>query len=321
MYSRIFNTEFNLAFFSPKKDQCDKCAAYHNADDEEKIKLQQEYDAHHIEKQLSRQEKTDDRSKINSLFKVACFDLQQVIPVPKGDVSSFYYKSKLSTYHFTICELNKPKIDNKNDKGIGEVYGYLWHKGEGNRVSIEIGPCLLHYLREQAENANSDNLEIVFYSDNCGGQQKNKFVISAFLYAVANFNIKSITHKFLVVGHTQNEGDAVHSIFEKQINRSLRSGPIYLPGQYASLIRTARKTGAPFKLIEMSYNDFYDLKSLTERTALNFNTNTEDEKFNFNDISVVKVEKTRRTTFNTNYHIQIHTKKSVSKTGHKLPKN
>ena len=41
----------------------------------------------------------------------------------------------------------------------------------------------------------------------------------------------------------------------------------------------------------MSYTDFYDLKLLTECTAVNFNTNTDGEKFDFNDISVVKVEK------------------------------
>ena len=146
-------------------------AVYLNANEKEKFELQQEYDAHQEEKQLSRKEKLDNRNSIRSSFKVACFDLQQVMPVPKGEVSAFYYKSKLSTYHFTIAELEKPKIEKNKDKGIGDVYGYLWHEGEGKRGSVEIGSCLLHYLREQAEKAESDNLEIVFYSDNCGGQQ------------------------------------------------------------------------------------------------------------------------------------------------------
>jgi hypothetical protein len=33
LYSRIFNTDFNISFFVPKKDQCSLCESYKNADD------------------------------------------------------------------------------------------------------------------------------------------------------------------------------------------------------------------------------------------------------------------------------------------------
>ncbi|KAJ8928719.1 hypothetical protein NQ314_018684 [Rhamnusium bicolor] len=39
MYSRIFNHEFNVSFFIPKKDQCDLCVEYSNSKPEEKLKL------------------------------------------------------------------------------------------------------------------------------------------------------------------------------------------------------------------------------------------------------------------------------------------
>ena len=112
------------------------------------------------------------------------------------------------------------------------------------RGANEIGSCLLHFLKEKAEETNSDDLELVLYSDNCCGQQKNKFIITLYLYAVANLKINAITHKFLVSGHSQNEGDAVHSLIEKNIKRALKSGPIYVPAQYATLIRTAKKWSA-----------------------------------------------------------------------------
>lgn len=35
-FNRIFNTDFNISFFVPKKDQCDVCECYKNANDEEK---------------------------------------------------------------------------------------------------------------------------------------------------------------------------------------------------------------------------------------------------------------------------------------------
>ena len=38
-----------------------------------------------------------------------------------------------------------------------------------------------------------------------------------------NVFVKSITHKFLIKGHTQNEGDSAHSLIERQIKR-LRKG-------------------------------------------------------------------------------------------------
>lgn len=55
------------------------------------------------------------------------------------------------------------------------------------------------------------------------------------------FNIKSINHKYLIRGHTQNEGNAVHSIIKKAIKNSKKSGSIYVPEQYVSLIRNAMK--------------------------------------------------------------------------------
>jgi hypothetical protein len=53
-----------------------------------------------------------------------------------------------------------------------------------------------------------------------------------------------ITHKFLITGHTQNEGDNVHSIIEKAVKRHLKGGAIceYVPAQYVSIIRGAKKT-------------------------------------------------------------------------------
>lgn len=290
MYRNIFNHEFNIAFFVPKKDQCQACVNYENSNEEEKEKLREEHNTHIEEKQLSREEKEKDKKSISSSYQVACFDLQASLPTPNGQVSSFYYRSKLSTYNFTVADLTL--------KGQGPVNCYMWHEGEGKRGAVEIGTCLLHYLKEKAAACNTDDLEIVFYSDNCAGQQKNKFVIAAYLYAVANYKIKSITHKYLVTGHTQNEGDNAHSLIEKNIKRALKSGPIYTPSQYTAIVQTAKKTGKPFNVIEMSHEDFLDLKHLTEHTTINnFQKNTMSEIFRMSDASVISVEKSHLDSF------------------------
>jgi hypothetical protein len=40
-----------------------------------------------------------------------------------------------------------------------------------------------------------------------------------YLYGVEKFQINSITHKYLIRGHTQNEGDTIHNIIEKSMKR------------------------------------------------------------------------------------------------------
>lgn len=63
MYSRIFNNNFNISFFTPKKDMCDLCSSYNNATEEEKEGIQEKYDKHLREKVLSRAEKEEDKKK------------------------------------------------------------------------------------------------------------------------------------------------------------------------------------------------------------------------------------------------------------------
>jgi uncharacterized membrane protein YvbJ len=83
--------------------------------------------------------------------------------------------------------------------------------------------------------------------------------------------------------------NCVHSMIEKNIKRALKSGPIYTPSQYVTLVRTAKKTGKPFNAIEMSHDDHFDLKNLTEST-FNFNKNDMEEN-KFSEVSIFKVEK------------------------------
>lgn len=107
--------------------------------------------------------KKRDKKKAGETYIVACYDLQAVFPVPKGEISSFYYKLKLNWLNFTICELQKNEV----------LYCYAWHEGEGGRGVNELGTCVYKSIKEKLEAANDENLEFVFYTDNCGGQQKN----------------------------------------------------------------------------------------------------------------------------------------------------
>ncbi|KMQ85258.1 lish domain-containing [Lasius niger] len=113
MFARIFNTEYNLSFFTLKKDQCELCTAFGNAQNEDKEALRLKYETYQRDKQFSRVEKNQDKKKAKTTktMKVATYDLQAVLPLPRGDVSVFYYKSKLNAYNFTICQLNSQVVE------------------------------------------------------------------------------------------------------------------------------------------------------------------------------------------------------------------
>ncbi|KAG5898964.1 hypothetical protein JTB14_004683 [Gonioctena quinquepunctata] len=89
MFNRIFRNEFNISFFVPKKDQCDLCKTFKNSDEEKKILLRPTYDQHQREKEMAPIEKKNDKDDINKPH-VIVYDLQAVMPVPKGHASYFY---------------------------------------------------------------------------------------------------------------------------------------------------------------------------------------------------------------------------------------
>lgn len=277
-FQRIFNTQFNIGFFCPKKDLYDLCESYKNADDENKLKIQQTFQQHLLEKDLARQEKEKDKKESEAI--VVVYDLQAVMPIPKGQVSLFFYKSRINCFNFTISDLHAKNVD-----------CFFWDETEGKRGAVEIGSCVLAFIEMQLNNHPIGDIDLIFYSDNCCGQQKNKYLLSAYAYAVSNMRVKSITHKFLIRGHSQNEGDNVHSVIEKQVKRHIKSGPIYIPQQYVTLIRTAKKSGPPYKVHEMTHDRFYNLKVLQETWGTNFNMDEDNNQVKWHDIKILKVEK------------------------------
>lgn len=200
MYQHIFNFNYNIGFFIPKKDLCNTCESYKNTENKtNEIELLQ--NLHLSEKNAVRLEKENDKQKaIDGFQSTACFDLQAILIAPDGEVSSFYYKRRLATYNFTIYNM-------KN----GEGTCYVWNETIAKRGANEIGKCLLDFMRNELNGTENNLTDIIFYSDNCSGQNKNKFIACLYLYASLVLNINTIRHKFLIVGHTQNEGDYAFS--------------------------------------------------------------------------------------------------------------
>ena len=63
LYEHIFNTDINIGFFKPKKDQCSLCAEYANYSEEEKKKMEDTIQDHNNNKEISRKMKEQDKKE------------------------------------------------------------------------------------------------------------------------------------------------------------------------------------------------------------------------------------------------------------------
>lgn len=111
----MFCENFNFSFFKPpQKDQCSLCERYNRATETGSIddELKTEYHEHQSMKVKSREVKEKDKtkSKEDSRYYTATFDLQAVLPTPCPLVNEMYYSRTLCCYNLTIYTL----CDKKN---------------------------------------------------------------------------------------------------------------------------------------------------------------------------------------------------------------
>ncbi|CAH2092579.1 unnamed protein product [Euphydryas editha] len=139
---------------------------------------------------------------------------------------------------------------------MGQKVGkcYLWHESTAKRGANEVASCVYDFIKDQS----SKGVQTInLYSDNCGGQNRNRIVFMMYLIAAKKFNV-NISHKFLEKGHTQNENDSIHALIE----RSSKNKEIYTPDQWFALVRWAKDTGNPYIVKEVSIEDILDFKKL-----------------------------------------------------------
>lgn len=239
-YRDIASSNFNLGFHVPKKDQCDDCHVFREKEsptEEERDKFMRHDENKKVARQLKHKDKEDAIGSAGTIL-TAVFDFQKVLTCPHGNINIFYYKRKLSCFNFTVFDMGKKK-----------GFCYMWDESIGKRGANEVSSCLFHFIEQ---NAKKGIKEFRFWSDNCAGQNRNRIVYSLYVYAAQKFNV-SIYHRFLEKGHTQNEGDSIHSVIE----RASKSKIIYTPEEWRLLARWA-KNEEPYEVCNMT--EFFDFK-------------------------------------------------------------
>ncbi|GFS22714.1 DNA repair protein rhp54 [Elysia marginata] len=155
----------------------------------------------------------------------------------------------------------------------------MWPESEGRRGSNEVATCLLKYTEIQSHQGVRD---ITMFSDNCAGQNRNRFVAFALNFARTHFKLETITHTFLEKGHTETENDSVHATSE----RKSRNIDIYSPEQSFTVARTARTSKQPYVVHEMTSGDFIDFKGMASQVR-NHTTDDSGNKISWSNVRQV----------------------------------
>jgi hypothetical protein len=77
--------------------------------------------------------------------------------------------------------------------------------------------------------------------------------------------IQTITHNFFERGHSQNEGDHVHSVIE----RSTKAVDIFEPQQWKFAVKMAKRTEPKYKVVNLTNDRFLNFKQLSKATIQN----------------------------------------------------
>lgn len=287
VYRKIFCTEYNLDFHKPKKDQCLLCHKYNYAKAQNLPDLaiwQEKYKEHMSLKEQSREDKERDKIRANEdeTFNSITIDLQKVLHMPTSNVSLLYYLRKLNVYNATIYEARTP-----ND-GLC----YLWSEVDGKKGSDEVGTALFLWIKRLPTTVT----EISIFSDTCGGQNRNQYLLCLQLYLVQTTHIEIIEHKYLESGHTHMEVDSIHSAIENQ----MRLMPVFSMIDLCNVIRLARSTRnkkkgtvvkKPYEPILMNHTDILDLKDLKNNLMQNRSLGTNGEKVQWLKVKCFRFEK------------------------------
>ena len=134
---------------------------------------------------------------------------------------------------------------------------YCWTQGlKGGK---EVSTCLARFVRDHL----SDHQHVVFWSDNCSGQNKNRHMMAALSQLTASRPEGSIIKiKFFETGHAHMEADSMHA----KIERDSKFREVATPGDWIQIFQAGRGGGEGAYIVrELTHEDFLDYSAVASR--------------------------------------------------------
>ena len=178
-YRKVFCENFNFSFGSPRSDTCKTCDTLNchikdSTDEDSKSQFMKELETHHAVAELGFQSLHDDtqlaRNEPASNL-ILSFDLQQNLPTPHIHMGLVFHLRQLWVYNLGI-----------HNVGNGNGCMCMWPENIASRGSDEITSCLLKYVYSLP----TEPKHLIVYSDSCGGQNKNFYMMCFWVYVVLN---------------------------------------------------------------------------------------------------------------------------------------
>jgi hypothetical protein len=250
-------------------------------------KAEEDFRQHQERKTEARIEKDKDkaRAKSDKSTHVETFDLQAVLTTPCSLVGELYYKRKLCVYNLSTYSLKD-----------GNTTCYVWEETQAKRGSCEIATCLLKQTTATCT-SKPHVKEITYYSDTCGGQNRNQFVAASLHYSLTqNKTLEVINHKFFERGHSQMENDSVHAAIETAKKKT----QVFVPSQWHTVIVLARKKN-PYIVVPVKFGDVYNFKEYAKNVYPNMKMDVKGQKIKWLSIRWVQVRQTEPKSIFINY--------------------
>lgn len=210
-------TECTVKLSTDPHDPCAEMFQNHKRDYEEHSKLRNHY--------------TSEIAKEASNKTLVCeFDYAQNLALPKLNVNSQYYKRQLNLYVFNVHCFNDE---------TSEFYCFL--ECEGSKNANSVCSFLYESVSKQLEKK-PDTEKVIFLSDSCGGQNKNKTVVRFCSWLSVTFNI-TIIHIFPIRGHSYCQCDRNFGCYGTILKRK---EIVETPSEYLEIMRSARAKPSSF---------------------------------------------------------------------------
>lgn len=252
-YANYFRTTFSLRFGRPQIDTCIVC-------EELTVKIKSPVlgfnakKAFEAEKMIHNRRAKKFHNKIAAMKEIcttrddiACltFDFMQNLPLPHLPIQEIFYLRQLWVNCFGIKNLK-----------TNETVFYVYHEGTAKKGANEICSMLLHYF----DNFLDENInELVLFSDNCPGQNKNHTVVRFLLSLTDTGRFSKVTHYFPIRGHSFLPNDRDFGVVKKKIKKCDR---IYVPEEYYKIMSEANPN---FKIFMLSTNLILDFSKWWQR--------------------------------------------------------